>query len=98
MKMTRSKKALSFILCIVLIAAMALLTIGCKADTQTNSGSSLPETSVSETEATTLGSGATKFNITVTDVEGKQTDFIINTDKKTVADALLELKVKKLPS
>jgi uncharacterized protein YxeA len=93
MKMTNIKKLLSAFLCIVLIAAIALFTIGCKADNQTDSGSSLPETSASETKATELGTGATKFNFTVTDAEGKQTDFLISTDKKTVADALLEVKL-----
>ncbi len=93
MKMTNIKKLLSAFLCIVLIAAIALFTIGCKADNQTDSGSSLPETSASETNATELGTGATKFNFTVTDVKGKQTNFLIHTDKKIVADALLELKL-----
>ena len=93
MKMTNIKKLLSAFLCIVLIAAVALLTIGCKADNQTDSGSSLPETSASEPKTTELGTGSTKFTFTVIDLEGKQTDFNIATDKKIVADALLELKL-----
>ena len=91
MKMTNIKKLLSACLCIVLIAAIALFTIGCKADNDTSSGT--PETTVSDTEANALGSGATKFTFTVTDTDGKQTDYQISTDKKTVGDALLELKL-----
>ena len=89
MKMTRSKKALSFILCIVLIAAIALFTTACN-DNKTN------DTQVSTTESpetTVLGKGETKFNFTVTDLEGNETAFEINTDKKTVGEALLELEL-----
>ncbi len=92
MKMTDFKKFLSAFLCIVLIAAVALFTIGCKADNTTSSSSSLPETS-SDFKTTQFGTGATKFIFTVTDFEGKQTDFQISTDKKIVSDALLELKL-----
>ncbi len=91
MKMTNFKKLLSAFLCIVLIAATALFTIGCKADNDTSSGN--PETTSSDSAVTELGKGATKFTFTVTDTEGKQTDYQISTDKKTVGDALLELKL-----
>ncbi len=91
MKMTNFKKILSACLCIVLIAAIALFTIGCKADKQISSGA--PETTKSETESKVLGNGTTQFTFTVTGVDGKQTDYQISTYKKTVADALLELKL-----
>ena len=94
MKMTRSKKALSFILCIVLIAAIALFTTACN-DNKTND-TTTTEDAVSTTEspkATVLGEGETKFNFTVTDLEGNETVFEINTDKKTVGDALLDLEL-----
>ena len=95
MKMTRSKKALSFILCIVLIAAIALFTTACN-DNKTNDTTTTNENAVSTTEspkATVLGKGETKFNFTVTDLDGNETAFEINTDKKTVGEALLDLEL-----
>ena len=41
-------------------------------------------------EITVLGEGKTKFMLTVTDKDGNETQFEINTDKETVGDALLE--------
>ena len=93
MKMTRSKKALSFILCIVLIAAIALFTTACN---DNNTNDTTTENAVSTTEAakaTVLGEGETKFTFTVTDLDGNEAAFEINTDKKTVGDALLELEL-----
>lgn len=95
MKMTRTKKALSFILCIVLIAAIALFTTACN-DNKTNDTTTTTNSAVSTTETpqvTVLGEGETKFTFTVTDLEGKETVFEINTDKKTVGEALLELEI-----
>lgn len=95
MKMTRNKKALSFILCIVLIAAIALITTACNGN-KTNDTTTTTNGSVSTTEspkATVLGKGETKFSFTVTDLEGNETAFEINTDKKTVGEALLELEL-----
>ncbi len=95
MKMTRSKKALSFILCIVLIAAIALFTTACN-DNKTDDTTTTTESAVSTTEApkaTVLGKGETKFNFTVTDLEGNETVYEINTDKKTVGEALLDLEL-----
>ena len=95
MKMTRSKKALSFILCIVLIAAIALFTTACN-DNKTDDAPTTTESAVSTTEApraTVLGKGETKFNFTVTDLQGNEAVFEINTDKKTVGEALLDLEL-----
>ena len=92
MKMTRSKKALSFILCIVLITAIALFTTACNDNKTTDTTTT--EGAVSTTEAaktTVLGEGETKFTFTVVDLEGNEAAFEINTDKKTVGDALLDL-------
>ena len=90
MQMTRLKKSLSFIVCIVLIAAMALFATGCNGK-KDNAGDSTPDNTVSQTENNVLGEGATTFTFTVTDAEGKETSYQINTDKKTVGEALLEL-------
>lgn len=90
MQMTRFKKSLSFIVCIVLIAAMALFTTGCNGS-KDNVGSSAPGSTVSQTESNVLGEGETEFTFTVTDAEGKETSYQIKTDQKTVGDALAEL-------
>lgn len=95
MKMTRSKKALSFILCIVLIAAIALFTTACN-DNKTTDTTTTTKGAVSTTETaklTVLGEGETKFTFTVIDLEGNEAAFEINTDKKTVGDALLDLQL-----
>ena len=97
------KKWLSFILCVALIAAIALTAMGCdQAETP-----ELPETSgdatvttaeggtVAETPdqgaPTIKGEGATVFYFNVVDKDGKETKFEIHTDKTVVGDALLEL-------
>ncbi len=83
------KRMLSFILCIMLITAIALSGSGC---TAYNTYKSVTETgSSAEAEIETMGEGATEFNFTVTNAEGESTAYIIKTDKKTVGDALLEL-------
>ena len=95
MKMTRTKKALSFILCIVLIAAIALFTTACN-DNKTNDTTTSTEGAVSTTEAakaTVLGEGENKFTFTVTDLDGNEAVFEINTDKKIVGEALLDLEL-----
>lgn len=101
MKMTRFKKSLSLVVCIVLIAAMALLATGCNGNKDTSSPSTTapqvettaPETTETQEETNVLGEGATKFTFAVTDAEGKQTVYQINTDKTTVGDALVELGI-----
>ncbi len=92
MQMTRLKNKLSLIVCIVLIAAMALLATGCNGNKDTTGGST-PDTTVSETQSNVLGEGKTQFTFTVTDAEGKETSYQVGTDKKTVGDALVELKL-----
>ena len=93
MKKTRFLKTLSFFLCIVLIAAMALFTIGCN-DKKTDGDSEITSSlSQGENGVTVLGNGATKFPFTVIDANGNETKFEINTDKKTVGEALLELEL-----
>ena len=89
MKMTRVsqiRQKLSFILCMVLIAAMALLTTGCNDKT---SQEAVQTTSVS-IETQVLGEGETKFTVMVVDKEGTETSFEIHTDKEMVGEALQE--------
>ena len=85
-----ARKWLSFILCLALIAAIALTAMGCdQAKTPET-----PETTVAgdETVALTVkGEGATLFYFNVVDKDGNETKFEIHTDKTIVGDALLEL-------
>ncbi len=93
MQMTRIKKSLSLILCIVLIAAMALFTVGCDGNKKTSEpSSSISDISPSD-DITVLGEGEKSFLFTVTDKDGKETKFEIHTDKTTVGEALLELEL-----
>lgn len=92
MKMTAFKKALSLLVCIVLIAAIALSTAGCSDNKNPSGNTENPSSSqTSDAGKTIKGEGATKFDFTVVDKEGKETAFEIHTDKKTVGEALLEL-------
>ena len=89
MKQTNAKKLLSFILCMVLIAAMALIASGCNA----NKNDPAHTTEQPKVEATKLGEGQTTFNFTVVDKNGNETKFEIKTDKTLVGDALQELNL-----
>ncbi|MBQ8605871.1 MAG: DUF4430 domain-containing protein [Clostridia bacterium] len=76
---------LSFLLCFVLIAATALTITGCS-----------EKKDAYETVVLTggeLGEGQKTFDFTVVDASGKETAFVIKTDKETVGDALLEQKL-----
>ena len=94
-------KLLSFILCIVLIAAMALLATGCSDKTPAEDPSGTTKTTEASqatqptipADVTVKGEGKTAFYFNVTDLEGKVTKFLIKTDKTVVGDALLELKL-----
>ncbi len=93
MKMTGLKKLLSFTVCFVLIAAIALCMTGCNGKTDTDSSSVSTGTGSSAVESTVIGKGEKSFDFTVTDVDGKKAAFKVNTDKSTVGDALLELEL-----
>lgn len=93
MKKTNFKKVLSLFLCVVLIAVIALFATGCSDTTKANDDVTTPSTSARTNEKTVLGTGQTVFDFSVTDSDGKKTDFEIHTDKKTVGEALLELKL-----
>ncbi len=90
MKKTRQLKCLSLLLCVVLIAATALLTSGCgQKETPDTDGAT---TTTAATDAKVVrGEGATVFDFNVVDGDGKTTAFEIHTDQKTVGAALLEL-------
>ena len=79
-------KWLSFILCVALIAAIALTAMGCE-----QSPAETPATEGETAAATIKGEGATVFYFNVVDKDGNKTAFEIHTDKTIVGDALLEL-------
>ena len=94
------RKLLSFILCIVLIAAMALLATGCtdnKKETPKTPDTTQATTSTdatktpATTDVITKGEGQTSFKFEVTDLDGKTTKFLVKTDKTIVGDALQEV-------
>lgn len=87
MKKTNLKSILSFIVCMVLIAAMALTTIGCN-DKSTSSEPN--DKIIQETDIRELGDGHTQVSFTVVDPKGKESHFVIYTNKTILADALLE--------
>ena len=80
------KKHLSFILCIVLIAALALMLTGCGSKETAQTPTEKPVSST----VTVLGSGATVFRFSVVDLDGTETRFEIYTDETTVGAALLK--------
>lgn len=80
MKQT-TKKALSLLLCIMLIAAMALTMASCN---------SVSNTKGDETQSQGTEQPQIKFTLKVIDADGKETVTEIETDKKSVGDALLD--------
>ncbi len=96
MKMTRFKKTLSLIFCFVLIAAIALFTTGCNGNNDTGSNSTtLPATQETpeKVDAKVVGEGEKNFMFSVTDIDGKTTEFHVFTNKATVGEALLDAKL-----
>ena len=87
MKKSSLKKWLSFIGSLVLIAALALTTLGC------GSKESTPAKTPDDGNAalTVMGEGSTVFRFSVVDLEGKETKYEIHTDETTVGAALLKL-------
>ena len=101
------KKLLSLILSTMLIVAMAFSMTACggndteKPNTENLSGGTEQDSqegdvqggSITQTDTTVLGKGASVFGFTVVDKDGKETKFEIHTDKTTVGDALLEVEL-----
>ena len=95
MRKNNLMKRLSLMLCMVFIAAMTLMT-ACS----DNKANDEPTTTVADNNekespdnVTVLGEGKVSFAFTVVDGAGNETKYTINTDKKTVGDALLEHKL-----
>ena len=96
MQMNQGKKVSSFILCMVLIVAMALSTVGCNGskDGGAASGDAGAQAGAEvHWEGGKLGEGSKEFALTVTDKDGNETQFEIHTDKEMVGEALQELNL-----
>lgn len=102
MKRNSIHSMLSVLLCIVLIAALALFAAGCTDGGNTNETTETTETiETAETtastapavQATVLGEGANVFTFTVVDPEGAETVYEIHTDETVVGDALIALEL-----
>lgn len=91
MRMKWSKKISSFILCMMLIVAMAFTTTGCNGRTDKEAPSRTGTEADVRTEVTVLGEGGTVFEFLVVDKEGAEAKFEIHTDKEMVGEALLDL-------
>lgn len=98
MKKMNLNKLLSLVLCLVLIAAMALMFTGCTDDAK-NETTEEPKTTSEPgdpeglIDGSTIGEGETSFTLVVTDTDGKDITVTVLTDKATVGEALLELGV-----
>lgn len=89
----KNKKLVSWLLCMMLIVATALTTVGCGTDGQ-NAGQPAAEgANAADSNVTVLGEGKTQFHFTVVDKGGNATAFEIHTDKEMVGEALLELNL-----
>ena len=91
MRVKSNKRLVSWLLCMMLIVAMALTTVGCGTD-EKNGGQQATEQNA-DSNVTVLGEGKTEFDFTVVDKDGNATEFEIHTDKATVGEALLELNL-----
>lgn len=85
MNKTDLRKLLSVVLCVVLIAALALT--GCGSSTEEETGT------VVVTDGATLGEGETSFPLMITDKDGNVVNVTIHTDETTVGAALLEVNL-----
>ena len=93
-----TRKLSSFLLCMVLMVAMALFAGGCSGGTGNGQSASAKTEQSAEVQTATdgqaeLGEGVTQFTFNVVDKDGGETRFIIHTDKETVGEALLELEL-----
>ena len=91
MQRKHGKKSLSFILCMVLIVAMALTAGGCNGKTKKESPAANGAETVPQADGSVLGDGSKVFDVTIVDQEDVETTLEIHTDQETVGAALLEL-------
>ena len=94
MRFKSGKRIYSWLLCMMLIVAMAFVTIGCGDKQQGDANQTSTEAQGSGEESIkVLGEGETKFSFVVIDGNGEETYFEIHTDKEIVGDALLDVNL-----
>ena len=93
MRVKNNKKLVSWLLCMMLIVATALTTVGCGTDGQNSGEPATENASSADSNVTVLGEGKTEFDFTVVDKDGNETAFEIHTDKEMVGEALMELNL-----
>ena len=93
MRVKNNKKLVSWLLCMMLIVATALTTVGCGTNGQNGGQPAAENASSADSNVTVLGEGKTEFGFTVVDKDGNATEFEIHTDKEMVGEALLELNL-----
>lgn len=91
MKKTKFKRILSIILCIVIVAAISLFTLGCTDKGTTEPDSNLVETTGSKVSEApeVIGQGEKIFFFIAEDKEGKETKWEVHSDEDTVGKALI---------
>ena len=89
MKMSNFKKISSLLLCLVLIAAMALSFTGCTDEITDETEANSVETP--QIEDGVIGQGSKSFEFTVIDKDGNEFKTTVRTDKTIVGEALLEV-------
>lgn len=93
MKTNSMKKMLSLLLCIALIAALALFASGCNDTNQPGENPQTTQATEETTAAIVKGEGNTVFTFIAVDKEGKETRFEIHTDETVVGKALSQLEL-----
>ena len=89
MKNSKFTRSLSFILSVVLVAAMALIAVGCNVN-QNDALDYQGATAVIE-NGSVMGEGERFFTFTVVDGDGNEVSCEVKTDKTIVGEALLDL-------
>ena len=89
MKTKRFGKAFSLILCMVLIAAVALFASGCSEKKTLKNDSA--QTIIPVASGSVIGEGTTQFTFVIVDKDGTETTVEVHTDETIVGKALLGL-------
>ncbi len=87
MKKRNVSKLVPLLLLTVLVVVMSVNLAGCGAAPAAQTA----ETATAVLESGEIGEGSRQFYLTVTDGDGNQYDYSVNTDAETVGEALLEL-------
>ena len=93
MKFKMNKKNNYWLLCAMLVAIVSFTAVGCGNNSESNDGNKKEEQTQEEKKDNVLGEGQTKFTFVVVDQDGKETNFEVRTDKKTVGEALLDVNM-----